>query len=606
MEEKGFSLKKALFGSIRKKFAVWIGLTIIFLLIVAISENSYISNIGATYEEIETDILPGTIAILEIKGNLEKLKAYTIGYIVRGNVERNGKTVKEWIDEAGLDLSNASKRHLEYESYFGPEEVDDAEELDRKVDQLVIVNNKIVEMKDRGAESGQLMDEMNKLYKPLYFPISNQVNRHLETHKTELEDKGKKFDRQITETKTILLSSTLFIIFLSSVIGFFISQSIVQPVKKLSNAIREIKKGNFKVRVNIKSGDELEEMGATVNMTVNALEKSEQEHKELDHAKTEFLSITSHELRSPMTPMKAQLQMLKEGFYGKLNKKQAESLDLVLRNTTRLDNIIVDFLDISRIEAARLKFRFVKADLTPHIQRLIKSMKEFMPEKKIKYVANIGRLPVIEVDPDRTMQILRNLVNNATKFSPENSTITISAQARKTDILFSVKDKGIGISKENQLRIFEPFFQEEQTMYRKFGGTGLGLTICKGIAESQKGKLWVESEKEKGSTFYFTVPFTPEKNIKPIKMLFSPQEDIRKKAKKVLINALGPLGEKEFNILQSKGHKNTLDTVTTQVRQIFGSNKEQEIDPSIKKSQKTGKKKYLNKEKEQLKQEAKK
>ncbi|MBI5871911.1 PAS domain-containing sensor histidine kinase [archaeon] len=242
------------------------------------------------------------------------------------------------------------------------------------------------------------------------------------------------------------------------------------------------------------------------------IKRSYKKLKELDLAKTEFIAITSHELRSPMTPMKAQLQMLSEGYFGKLNKKQADAVDMVVRNTGHLDHIIMDFLEISRIQAARLKFYFKKTNLEPHIKRIVKEMNDYLPEKKIVIKTNIEKLPKFKVDPDRVLQVLRNLLNNAKKFSKENSTIILTTKVEKDRLLFSIKDSGIGIAEESQPRIFEPFFQEEQTIYRKYGGTGLGLAICKGIIESQNGRIWFKSSLGKGTTFYFTVPFKPAKS----------------------------------------------------------------------------------------------
>jgi signal transduction histidine kinase len=167
----------------------------------------------------------------------------------------------------------------------------------------------------------------------------------------------------------LLQTTAIFLIILISivnagVIGFFVTRSISKPIKDLHKATLELEKGNYDVRIDIKTDDEISELGNAFNLTTAALGRLEKERKEIDNAKTEFLSITSHELRSPMTPMKAQLQMLQEGYFGKLNKKQKESLDIITRNSDRLDNIIVDFLEISRIEAARLKFNFKETDIT--------------------------------------------------------------------------------------------------------------------------------------------------------------------------------------------------------------------------------------------------
>lgn len=332
-----------------------------------------------------------------------------------------------------------------------------------------------------------------------------------------------------------------------------ISRKISKPIRQLHHATEDVERGNFKTRVDIRTGDELEQLGKAFNKTAAALALMDEEHSELEKAKTEFLSITSHELRSPMTPMKAQLQMLLKGYFGKLNKRQRRAADIVLKNATRLDQILQDFLEISRIEAARLKFNFVRTSLEPHIRGLVQAMGGFMPEKRIKLRIRTARLPVIEVDPDRTMQVLRNLINNAIKFSPPKSEVVVGASLRDKEILISVKDQGIGISPEDQRRLFEPFFQAEHTMYRKYGGTGLGLAICKGIVESQEGKIWVESEAGKGSIFYFTVPLEPVRRMKPIRLLFSSTQRIEQKVRGVLVSCLGPLGQAEFDVLKEKG-----------------------------------------------------
>jgi hypothetical protein len=115
-----------------------------------------------------------------------------------------------------------------------------------------------------------------------------------------------------------------------------------------------------------------------------------------------------------------------------------------------------------------------------------------------------------------------------------------------------VKDQGIGLKSEDQIRVFEPFYQVEGTLSQRLGGTGLGLTICRGIIEAQKGKIWVESKPDYGSTFYFTVPFTPVHEIEPIKILFSPKTEIEKKLRDQFMIALGPMGIVEFNELRNK------------------------------------------------------
>lgn len=179
-----------------------------------------------------------------------------------------------------------------------------------------------------------------------------------------------------------------------------------------------------------------------------------------------------------------------------------ESLEVIVRNAERLNKIIEDFLEISRIEAARLKFAFKKTNLQEIISETVRFMEGFAKEKNISLETEVEILPIIEVDSDRISQVLRNLLHNAIKFSPQNSTIEIRANVQKDYVCFSVKDQGVGLTPEDQIRVFEPFFQVAGTLSRSYGGTGLGLTICRGIIEAQKGKIWVESKPGYGSTFF--------------------------------------------------------------------------------------------------------
>ena len=360
------------------------------------------------------------------------------------------------------------------------------------------------------------------------------------------------FYQQSALLQTAAILVVILIAVDTGIVGFFVSRSISKPISQLYKTTQEIEKGNFNVRTNIKTNDELEQLGNAFNKTAEALSRMDEERSQVDKAKSEFLSITSHELRTPITPMKAQLQMLENEYFGKLTNKQKESIKIIIRNADRLNKIIEDFLEISRIEAARLKFVFKETNIKETINETVEFMTGFAKEKNIKLVVNTGKLPVIEVDPDRIIQVLRNLIHNAIKFSHPDSTIEIGAVAKDDHILFSVTDHGVGMTPEDQIQVFEPFYQIEGTLDRKHGGTGLGLAICRGIIESQHGKIWVESKLGAGSTFYFTVPFTPVRDLEPIKVLFSARGDIEKKIKEEFTANLGPMGIVEFNDLKNR------------------------------------------------------
>ena len=378
-----------------------------------------------------------------------------------------------------------------------------------------------------------------------------------------------------TKQQILLSGAAVVIITLiainAGVLGMLISRSFTRPLREFYRATKELEQGNFNVRVHASNDLELATLSESFNRSAQALADMDEERRQLDQAKSEFLSITSHELRTPITPLKAQLQMLRENAFGPLNDKQKGSVDIVLRNAERLDRIIEDFLEVSRIEAARLKFAFRPTNLSEIIAETVSLMQGFEQEKHIHIAMEATGLPIIELDPDRVSQVLRNLLHNAVKFSPEQSTIEVKAEVINKYVQFSVRDHGVGLTSEDKIRVFEPFYQVEKTANRKHGGTGLGLTICRGIVESQKGKIWVDSKVGVGSTFYFTMPLTPVHDIEPIKVLFSPKAEIEKKVLEEFMAVLGPMGSVEFGELKQKNaiRKEDLLIYVTSLEDMF-------------------------------------
>jgi len=236
--------------------------------------------------------------------------------------------------------------------------------------------------------------------------------------------------------------------------------------------------------------------------------------KKLDKLKSDFLNVTSHELRTPMTAMKGYLQMLMGDKFGKLTDGQVKALDVILRNTNRLDNLVVDILDTSRLESGTMKFMPKQVDTKKLIDEVVETMQIAVKEKKIKIISDSeGELPDLTIDKDRIKQVFNNLIANAMKFSPESSEIRLRANAQGDDVLFEVQDFGKGIPKDELEKIFEVFYQVDSGVDRNFGGTGLGLSISQGIVLGHGGRIWVESEEGKGSTFKFTIPLKPVNDV---------------------------------------------------------------------------------------------
>lgn len=328
----------------------------------------------------------------------------------------------------------------------------------------------------------------------------------------------------VDELRRNVIVLTIIVLWVVLSLSLLLSRHLSKPLTSLIKSATRIGEGKFDAQVDIKTGDELETLGKVFNQSVDALASIDKERKRLERTKADFLSMTTHELRSPMTAMKLQLQLILKEVHGKLTPKQKTSLQIVLSNTTRLNELISDFMDVSKLESAKLKFNFEKVNLEEHVNTLMEEMKNFMPEKRITLVLTMDKLPIIETDPNRMMQVLRNMVNNAIKFSKKGSKVIVTVRRMKDYFHFSVQDFGRGISLKSQKKLFEPFNQGDEKTNKLYGGTGLGTTISKGIVESQNGRIWLKSQLGKGTTFHFTLPFTPVKNIKPIKSLFTPSK----------------------------------------------------------------------------------
>ncbi|MBW2966143.1 PAS domain-containing sensor histidine kinase [Candidatus Woesearchaeota archaeon] len=241
-------------------------------------------------------------------------------------------------------------------------------------------------------------------------------------------------------------------------------------------------------------------------LTKRRLAKVHQDLMSLDNLKSQFLTMTSHELKTPITSIVIQAQMLLEGSMGKLTSKQKKSAEIILRNMMRLSKLIEDILDISKIQSNQLKLDMEKGNLSSNIRETVEVMKPSAAEKNITFDIKINDLPKLIFDKNRINQVLTNMIGNAVKFTPKNGKITVEASRQENDIIFKIKDNGRGISSKNLKKIFEPFFQINPSYITKEKGTGLGLSISKGIIEQHGGKVWVESKKGKGSTFFFTLP----------------------------------------------------------------------------------------------------
>ena len=232
------------------------------------------------------------------------------------------------------------------------------------------------------------------------------------------------------------------------------------------------------------------------------------EREKIDQLKEEFLSVVTHELKSPLTPIIGFSQALsKPNLLGALNDKQLDAVKIILTNATRLRKLIMDLLDAHKLELGKMRFEAKEFSVNDLLENIKKSFNFTAEEKNISIEFHIDEPIKITSDRDRLEQVLTNLIYNAIDFIPEGTgKVDIYTQKSRLDVKFSVKDNGIGIPQEKQKELFAKFYQADTSQTRKHGGTGLGLSICKGIVENLGGQISVDSTPNKGSNFYFIIP----------------------------------------------------------------------------------------------------
>jgi GAF domain-containing protein len=222
--------------------------------------------------------------------------------------------------------------------------------------------------------------------------------------------------------------------------------------------------------------------------------------------KSEFLANMSHELRTPLNAIIGFSEVLTDRMFGELNEKQEEYLKDIYASGTHLLSLINDILDLSKIEAGRMELELTEFDLPTAIENALMLVRERAGRRSIALHTNIDdRLGQIQADERKIRQVVLNLLSNAIKFTPEGGRIEVGAVAKDGSVGVSVSDTGVGIAPEDQEAVFEEF-RQVGTAAKKVEGTGLGLTLCRKFVELHGGRIWVQSQVGKGSTFTFTIP----------------------------------------------------------------------------------------------------
>jgi two-component system sensor histidine kinase GlrK len=336
--------------------------------------------------------------------------------------------------------------------------------------------------------------------------IIDKINNNLRgTIKISRADRDRKILASSYITARVLgiaTTTAIFIIIAGTLISLFNTRSINRPLLLLQKKTKEIAEGRFERVPDIDSPPEIKELADHFNVMCARL-------KELDHMKIDFISHVSHKLRTPLTAIREASSMLLEDDYVTDSEKRDELLIITKSECETLIDSVNSILDLSRMEAKMMEYHFRNCDLFSEIQRTVLRLAPIAIGKKIGFeLKPFPELPQVRIDQGRVRQVVENLLENALKYTPQGGAVTIEASLHdhgKEWIQVSVSDTGCGISLEHLERIFEKF-QRIENGKETIRGTGLGLSIAKHVIAAHGGKIWVQSERGKGSTFFFTLP----------------------------------------------------------------------------------------------------
>jgi len=344
----------------------------------------------------------------------------------------------------------------------------------------------------------QTMTNRIKYFKKATAYLSDEINKE---SKIILAD---------AKQKLIINGIALLIAILITLIGIYVERLVNRHIKELSDLISSLTPITGEdIKIDISSPEGMHKAIETVSKAITITQESIKKSEEAAKAKSLFLANMSHEIRTPLNGILGFLDLLKTT---PTTDEQREYISTIEQSAKNLLQIVNNILDVSKIESQKITLENIDFKALDEFENTIEIFATPAAQKQIEYVTNISPdMPsVLKGDILKIKEILTNLINNAVKFTHKNGTISVTIKYngiknKKAEIYFEVADTGIGMSEEQKAKIFEAFAQADESVTRKYGGTGLGLTIVKSYVEMMGGRIYVESQLNKGSKFYFTL-----------------------------------------------------------------------------------------------------
>lgn len=329
-------------------------------------------------------------------------------------------------------------------------------------------------------------------------PLLDAIDTMLQAWNSDRVDR--RSQSQIVTQIVIAIDIIIFIIVLYTI------RRSLGPLETITKALAKVKEGVYGEKIDYTSKDEIGELASTFNTMSETIRTKEEEGRKIDIAKDEFLAMITHELKTPLVPIQGYADILLGGHLGELTDKQKERIAIIKSNAVSLLQLISDLLDVQKLELGQLKMKKENTCIRTTIEKSIQILQPQIEVDKITVVNDVADI-TIPHDSDRITQVLTNLIRNSLKsVQQKTGKIRIYSEDSSNEIKIMVADNGAGIPYDRQSKLFTKFYQVDASLTREKGGSGLGLSICKGIVEAHGGKISLQSTPGHGTTVTFSLP----------------------------------------------------------------------------------------------------
>jgi signal transduction histidine kinase len=456
---------------------------------------------------------------------------YSVASAVLARDEQTLEATLRQLNQFGYDFDRLQ--------FVAKDEMDVLAQVRKDYEQFIKVVNRAVEL----IRSGKI-DEGTRLQLSEANPLAERLERLMNqlVNRAEAEMMASIDANEVAyaQSRWIVIAFALASVGLALLLGYAISWSVIEPLQQIIQRFAQLASGDFSQRVEVPNRDELgtlagalndmsDELGRLYEQLARSVEELKEQREQLkianrrlqevDKLKSDFVSNVSHELRTPLTAVDALTDNMLDGLTGALNEKQVRYITDIKASADRLARLINDILDLSVIESGKVGFNPQRFPIIGLINETIEILKPVAQENLIHLKPGSADPNIAAwADRDKVTQVLTNLISNAIKFTPSGGEVNVTVGENGSGwIKISVSDTGPGIASEQANRIFDEFYQVRHPGEKKSKGAGLGLAISKKLVEMHGGRIWVESTRGTGSTFFFTVPAE-----QPVKLAASP------------------------------------------------------------------------------------